>query len=394
MKLLALLPLAIASAAWSAEARADNAGVRVGPDTALGWAPVTFSPQSPPAITEELQRRCGVVEAGLTVVARQVAERKAKGLAYLDVDGLAVALRAAGEPHVWPRAWIVSGKSPLDEQDTRTKLDVWRRSFSGQGERRCGVATASAADGSEVVAAVALDVLADLTTPLPTRTRAGTWLTIEAKLVVPASAAKVVVVAEGTAPRTLVSSFDVATSRVKAKFAPDRPGTFTVQVLADVAGGPRPVLEARVFADVEPPTTLPDTSAPGESAGANVSDPATALAHMVDALRAEQKLKLLARDPRLDAVALEHARKMKDARTVAHDVGDGGPADRLQNANVPASVAGENVARAASAIAAHRMLWASPSHRANLVRADFDRLGVGVVPEGDGTYWVVELFAR
>lgn len=379
------LPLAFALAlpgAARAQA-ADNA-----------WAPVTYSPQLPPASADELQRKCGVLEAGLGVVARQVAERKARGEPYLDVDGLALALRAAGEPHVWPRAWIVSGKAPLDAQDTHAKLEAWRRSFSGSGERRCGVATTRAPDGSEVVAAVALDVLADLVVPLPTRSHAGSWLTIEAKLLVPASGARVVVALENTAPRTLLSSFDPATSRVKARFAPDRPGTFTVQVLADVAGGPRPVLEARVFADVEPPSTLPDSAAPGEAAGKGVADPVAALVKMIDALRAEQKLGPLARDPRLDAVAEAHARRMKETRTVAHDVGDGGPADRLQSANVPATVAGENVARAASAVAAHRMLWASPSHRANLVRADFDRLGVGVIPEGDGTYWVVELFAR
>lgn len=358
------------------------------------WAPVTFSPQAPPATDGALQKKCGATEAGLVVVARQIADRKAKNLPYLDVDGLANALRAAGEPHVWPRAWIVSGKAPLDEQDTEGKLDAWRRSFSNPGERRCGVASARAADGSEVVAAVALDVLADLVTPLPTRARAGEWLTVEAKLLVPTSSAKVVVVVEGASPRTLLSSFDVQTSRVKARFAPDRPGAFTVQVLAEVAGGPRPVLEARVFADVEPPAALPDTSAPGEAAGANVTDPTAALARMIDALRADQKLKPLARDGRLDAVAEAHAKRMKATRTVAHDVGDGGPADRLQAASVPASIAGENVARAASALAAHRMLWASPSHRANLVRSEFDRFGLGVVPEGDGTYWVVELFAH
>ena len=57
------------------------------------WAPVTFSPQAPPATDGALQKKCGATEAGLVVVARQIADRKAKNLPYLDVDGLANALR-------------------------------------------------------------------------------------------------------------------------------------------------------------------------------------------------------------------------------------------------------------------------------------------------------------
>ena len=34
--------------------------------------------------------------------------RKTLELPYLDLDGLTFAERVNGEPHVWPRAWIVS----------------------------------------------------------------------------------------------------------------------------------------------------------------------------------------------------------------------------------------------------------------------------------------------
>ena len=44
------------------------------------------------------------------------------------------------------------------------------------------------------------------------------------------------------------------------------PGPFTVQVLASTASGPRPVAEASVFADVEPPAHANDDAAPGEEA--------------------------------------------------------------------------------------------------------------------------------
>ena len=51
----------------------------------------------------------------------------------------------------------------------------------------------------------------------------------------PATGAHVVLVGPGGEPHNLPSSFDGTTLR--ARFAPDRPGAFTVQVVADVATG-------------------------------------------------------------------------------------------------------------------------------------------------------------
>jgi uncharacterized protein YkwD len=53
---------------------------------------------------------------------------------------------------------------------------------------------------------------------------------------------------------------------------------------------------------------------------------------------------------------------------------------------------GENVAHAASVLLAHRALYESPSHRANLLQGAFDRLGVAVLRDADGSVWVDEIF--
>ena len=42
---------------------------------------------------------------------------------------------------------------------------------------------------------------------------------------------------------------------------------------------------------------------------------------------------------------------------------------------------------------AHRALWASPSHRDNMLQPRFDRVGVGVCTDPDGSVWVTEAFA-
>jgi uncharacterized protein YkwD len=337
----------------------------------------------------ELQRHCGAAEGGLRAVAQRLVERKILGLPYLDLDGLTFAQRVAGEPHVWPRAWIVSARA-LDHDATLRKLDAWRVSFQDIGERRCGVATGYAPDGSEVVAAIALDALADLA-PLPTRVRSGTWQTVDAALLVPASGAEVLVLGPTGEPHAVPTSFDGG--RVRARFATDRLGAFTVQVVADVANGPRPVLEAKVFADTDPPRSTPNLAAPGEEAGAGASDRAAALAGMVDAMRTFERLPRLARDTRLDAIARAHALRMKEAQTVGHDVGDGDPAQRLTDAGLHAKEMGENVAHAQSVVLAHRALYASVSHRENLLRADFRNMGVAVLDGPDGSVWVAEVFS-
>jgi uncharacterized protein YkwD len=373
-----------------------SAALRGEPNADFNWdwavATASRTDVASAALTDreaELQAHCGAFEGGLRLVALRLVERRIRGLPYLDLDGLSFAQRSAGEPHVWPRAWIVSGRA-LDPEPTLRKLEAWRAAFHDVGERRCGVATGFAPDGSQVVAAIALDALADLG-PLPVRIRSGTWQTVDAVLLVPASGAEVIVMGPNGEPRPVPTSFDG--SRVHARFGADRPGTFTLQVVADVATGPRPVLEAQLFADVEPPRSTPNLAAPGETAGLGITDKSRALASMIDAMRSAERLSPLVRDGRLDSVAFAHAQRMRQTHALGHDIGDGDPAERLTYAGLRANETGENVAHAQSVLLAHRALYASVSHRANLLHADFERLGVAVLDDPDGSVWVAEVFS-
>jgi uncharacterized protein YkwD len=157
--------------------------------------------------------------------------------------------------------------------------------------------------------------------------------------------------------------------------------------------GPRPVIEAEVFVDEEPPKQLELRPAPGESASAQAGDSTEALYAMLNAARVEVGRKALARDPKLDELAREHATAMLAAGRVGHDVGDGSPKTRLENAGIFTALAGENVAHAADAVRAHRALWASPSHRTNILHRGFRNVGLGVVRGPDNTVWACELFA-
>jgi uncharacterized protein YkwD len=375
----------------------DSASVPMDPPAI--WAEASSSPvalSEPPAdaLEREALERCGTGDAGLRGAASDVVSRALRGLPLPGSDAIAFAQRAAGEPHPWARAWAASARE-LSTDATLRKLDEWLAQDPEPRLRRCAVASGVAADGTRALAVVAVDALADLA-PLPTRARTGQWLTVSARLRVPASAGVVLVLGPSGAPRRVPAWFDGATLR--ARFALDRPGEFTVQVMATTAIGPRPVVEASVFADAEPPARVNAEGAPGEDVATGAGedgrrDDSLALASMLAAARATSGEPPLARDARLDALAREHAQTMASGHAVAHDAGDGEPTERLQAAGLTSRALGENVAHAATVALAHRSLWASPSHRANMLRRDFDRIGVAAVRDERGEAWVVEIFA-
>jgi uncharacterized protein YkwD len=359
-------------------------------DASVSWSRWSASPSPVDesqlnAVERAALARCGPGEAGLGEAARAAARRKLQGLPTRELDAVEYAQRAAGEPHPWPRVWLATAMA-LDTDAALRKLDAWLATESAT-QRRCGVAAMSGADGTRVLAVVTVDALADLA-PLPTRARTGQWLTLEGRLRVAARGVRVFVTGPDGAPRTVPVALDG--QELRARFAPDRPGEHAVQVVADLPSGPRPVLEASVFADAEPPEAEASRPAPGEDAFAG--DDASALARMLAATRASAGLPPLARDAALDAVARAHARRMADRRDLAHDCGDGSPLDRLRSAGLEPRDAAENVAHAATPALAHRAQWWSPSHRANMLRPRAVRLGIGVARDERGDLWVTALF--
>jgi uncharacterized protein YkwD len=114
---------------------------------------------------------------------------------------------------------------------------------------------------------------------------------------------------------------------------------------------------------------------------------------MIAAARASEGLASLRPSRALDRVARAHAERMLRASELGHDVGDGDVRRRLGDAGIEAAEVGENVAHAATLALAHRALWASPSHRDNILGRRYAKVGVGVAHDPDGTVWVTELFA-
>ncbi len=331
-------------------------------------------------------QRCGAGDVGLAATARALAARRAAGEPLAGMEGIAFAQRAAGEPHPWARAWAATGAS-LDEGTVGNGVAAWLQGAAGADLRRCGAGSARSPAGTRTLVVVAVEALADLT-PLPTRVRLGQWVEIEARFRVRASGGRVLLAGATGVPREVPAWFDGTTLR--ARFAPPGPGALTVQVVADLPTGPRPVLEAAVFADEEPPAALdPAAKAPGEDAPP--CDGACLLASMLSRARASEGLAPLARDRDLDAIARAHAAQMARLHELAHDAGDGSPVERVRAAGLDAPEVAEDLARAASIALAHRALWTSPSHRAVMLLPRMRHVGVGVVADEHGELWAVEI---
>lgn len=107
---------------------------------------------------------------------------------------------------------------------------------------------------------------------------------------------------------------------------------------------------------------------------------------MLDLVNRERQaagLNPLVPDPELTEVARRHSAEMFARGYFAHDTPEGlSPFDRMREANVRFTTAGENLALAPTIPLAHTGLMNSPGHRANILRREFGRVGIGVMDGG------------
>jgi uncharacterized protein YkwD len=94
-------------------------------------------------------------------------------------------------------------------------------------------------------------------------------------------------------------------------------------------------------------------------------------------------LAALAGDPELTEVARQHSTDMFRRGYFAHFTPENeSPFQRMGNAHIRFSTAGENLALAPSSQIAHTGLMKSPGHRANILRPEFGRVGIGIMDGG------------
>ncbi|MEO7095530.1 MAG: CAP domain-containing protein [Polyangiales bacterium] len=366
------------------------------------WAAETSSPR--PGIPNDpidgpLAKLCGGgLDASLLTVATEIAQVLAVRGELPDAQEIEWRQRKAGNPHVWPRTWgaHIDGAA-LDRTQMLADVKKW---LGASAKRvRCGVAThriGGAADPKkwkEAIAVIAIDPVADLSS-LPTKAKVGTWIDLDATLGDGAASGRVILLPPSGMPKSILANTGVTDPpHVKARFLLGTAGRHVVQVLADDGNGPRPVLEAEVYAGVDPPMAPPSNVVPGENDGNGIVDPKEGLLARLQGARVAEGLGKLTKDSTLEKVAQAHAEAMMKAHLLAHDVGDGDPGARIAATGTTWKLVGENVAKAKTNLTAHRALYASPSHRGNMLEARFKKVGIGVaIDPKTGELWVAQMY--
>ncbi|MCX6020765.1 MAG: CvpA family protein [Chloroflexi bacterium] len=110
---------------------------------------------------------------------------------------------------------------------------------------------------------------------------------------------------------------------------------------------------------------------------------------LVNQERASAGLRSLTLDPTLREVARAHSRDMFTRGYFAHnDPGGQSPFDRMTAGGANYRAAGENLAYAPNVERAHTGLMNSPGHRANILRPEFGRVGIGAIAsDGHGSMY-------
>jgi uncharacterized protein YkwD len=104
---------------------------------------------------------------------------------------------------------------------------------------------------------------------------------------------------------------------------------------------------------------------------------------LVNAERRAHGLRPVKPDPILSELARGHSRDMLARGYFAHVTPEGNDlSDRMQQARIGYLSAGENLALAPTLSTAHTGLMRSPGHRANILRPQFGRLGIGILDSG------------
>lgn len=114
--------------------------------------------------------------------------------------------------------------------------------------------------------------------------------------------------------------------------------------------------------------------------GASMSELEGEMLDLINDERVSRGLEPLTGDGQLARLARRHSADMFARGYFSHNTPDGkSPFDRMREANVRFSAAGENLALAATVRIAHNSLMRSAGHRANILSRRFGRVGIGIV---------------
>ena len=149
--------------------------------------------------------------------------------------------------------------------------------------------------------------------------------------------------------------------------------------------------------NVYKPSTNTNTTVPSYNTGNTATTPSQptttpsgvstqdeqAMLNLINKERAAAGLKPLTMDAALTKIARMKAQDMIDNNYFAHQSPTyGSPFDMMKSQGVVYHYAGENLAGAPNVTTAHANLMNSPGHKANILKPEYTKVGIGVVNGG------------
>ncbi|MBP2636763.1 MAG: SCP-like extracellular [Firmicutes bacterium] len=177
-------------------------------------------------------------------------------------------------------------------------------------------------------------------------------------------------------------------------------GLVALGLLAVIAGGKKGG-DSQPTAKNTDTATTPSTSTSGSGSTSTTTttsgvtaDEAKAF-QLLNADRAANGLPALKLNTSLVKLARNYAQDMINRNYFSHYNPEGqSPFDRMQQAGISYSAAGENLAINTSVTAAEKAFMNSSGHRANILNSNYTEVGVGVRTSSSGSVYVVQEFIK
>jgi uncharacterized protein YkwD len=249
-----------------------------------------------------------------------------------------------------------------------------------------GVATRALPGG--FVAAIALSAREIEVEPFARSAAPGATLALKGRVGARFERSRIVVTSPrgATSDRATGVGFDVSLPLAER-------GVHQVEVLGDGPTGPVVLLNVPVYVGVAEPERFDESQRRSKDKSSEAAK--RELVQLTNALRSAASLGAVELDEELSRVAQAHSDDMRAHSFMGHvSPTTGDVSARLKAAAVPVGEAGENVAFVTSAAEAHRGFVGSPGHRAVLLGDRYTHVGIGVTPDGNGSIYVTEVFAR
>jgi len=181
------------------------------------------------------------------------------------------------------------------------------------------------------------------------------------------------------------------TAQPSATASPTTPASTPMKTATPPASTPEPTLPVKTPTHSPTATTKPTSTPDPTPSGQTTLE--QQMVELVNSERAKAGLPALKVDATLTKMARAKSQDMIDKGYFDHTSPTyGSPFEMMKSFGISYRTAGENIAYNSSVTSAHTALMNSSGHRANILNASFTKIGIGIVRNSRGVYYISQEF--